>query len=95
MMRHSQHHGEFKKLILEFIELHNDEEAKTYSWPASPIRLIAARRQEEYPTESCHLILAEILMPNAAVRLLRTLAINRNRNAEGSQALSRLALAAV
>ena len=70
MMRHSQHHGEFKKLILEFIELHNDEEAKTYSWPASPIRLVAAHRRKRYPTESCRQTLAEILMPNAAVRIL-------------------------
>lgn len=72
MMRHSQHHGEFKKLILEFIELHNGKGVKTDSdiWTAFPIRLVAAHRQKRYPTESCHQTLAEILMPNAAVRIL-------------------------
>ena len=88
---------QFKKLIFEFIELHNGKGVKTDSdrWPASPIRLVAAHRQKQYSTETCHQILAEILMPNAAVRLPHTPAINRNRNVEGSSALSKLALAAV
>ena len=63
---------QFKKLIFEFIELHNGKGVKTDSdsWPTCPIRLVAAHRQKRYPTESCRQILAEILMPNAAVRIL-------------------------
>lgn len=63
---------QFKKLIFEFIELHNGKGVKTDSdsWPASPIRLIAAHRQKQYSTETCHQILAEILMTNAAICIL-------------------------
>lgn len=47
---------QFKKLIFEFIGLHNGKEVKTDNGPASPIRLAAAYRQKQYRTESCHQI---------------------------------------
>ena len=45
---------QLEKAILDFIDLHNGEEAKPFNWTASPERIIAARQRGVQMINSCH-----------------------------------------